>query len=150
MQRHSSGRAVAVFLTAALTCVLSLSIARAAQEKPPREGWQVPPGAEEEENPMQPTPQVLVAGRALFEKNCRRCHGPKGVGDGPDAELEHMADMDLTNPRRAAENADGVVFHKVWNGREDPKMPAFKNELSRQQIWTIVTYVQTLRRPSSQ
>jgi mono/diheme cytochrome c family protein len=28
-------------------------------------------------------------------------------------------------------------------------MPAFKNELSRAQVWTIVTYVQTLRRPAS-
>jgi mono/diheme cytochrome c family protein len=112
-------------------------------------GWQIPAGAETEQNPVSSSPQVLAAGRALFRKNCQRCHGPKGVGDGPDADPDLMADMDLTNPKRAGENPDGVVFHKVWNGREKPKMPAFKEELSREQVWTIVTYVQTLRQPSA-
>jgi mono/diheme cytochrome c family protein len=114
------------------------------------EGWTVPANAAEEKNPIAVTPQTLAAGRALFQKNCRRCHGPKGVGDGPDADPDHMADMDLTNPKRAANNPDGVIFHKVWNGRQDPKMPAFKEELSREQVWTIVAYVQTLRKGSSQ
>ena len=52
----------------------------------------------------------------------------------------------LTDPKRAARNPDGVVFYKVLNGRGRPKMPAFKDELNEEQIWTIVTYVQTLRK----
>ena len=32
--------------------------------------------------------------------------------------------MDLTVARRAARNPDGVVFYKIWNGRQKPKMPA--------------------------
>lgn len=56
--------------------------------------------------------------------------------------------MDLTVPRRAARNPDGVVFYKVFNGRAKPKMPAQKDELSKEQIWQVVTYVQTLRRKS--
>ena len=54
--------------------------------------------------------------------------------------------MDLTNPKRAERNSDGVVFYKVWNGRKKPKMPAFKDELTKQQIWSVVAYVQTLRK----
>jgi mono/diheme cytochrome c family protein len=38
------------------------------------------------------------------------------------------------------------VFYKVLNGRKKPKMPAQKEELSTQQIWQVVSYVQTLRR----
>jgi mono/diheme cytochrome c family protein len=144
-----------LLLAASIVFVLTLvtAVTRAQEAAAPADGhggWRVPEDAKSEQNPLESTPQVLAAGRALFLKNCRRCHGPKGVGDGPDAEMEHMADMDLTNPDRAAENPDGVVFYKAWNGREDPKMPAFKNELTREQVWAIVTYVQTLRQTSRQ
>ena len=54
--------------------------------------------------------------------------------------------MDLTNPKRADRNTDGVVFYKVWNGRRRPKMPAFKEELTEQQVSSVVAYVQTLRK----
>lgn len=113
-------------------------------------GWTIPEDAATEKSPIEVIPQTLVAGRALFQKNCRRCHGPKGIGDGPDADPDYMSDMDLTNPKRASRNPDGVVFYKVWNGRQKPKMPAFKEELSKEQVWTIIAYVQTLRKPASQ
>jgi mono/diheme cytochrome c family protein len=54
--------------------------------------------------------------------------------------------MDLTNPKRAERNSDGVVFYKVWNGRRKPKMTAFKEELTEEQVWSVVAYVQTLRK----
>ena len=53
--------------------------------------------------------------------------------------------MDLTAAARAARNPDGVVFYKVWNGRPSPKMPAFSDDLSKEQVWAVVAYVQTLR-----
>ena len=53
--------------------------------------------------------------------------------------------MDLRQVSRADENPDGVVFHKIMTGRVKPKMPAFAEELSREQAWAIVAYVQTLR-----
>jgi len=59
-----------------------------------------------------------------------------------------MQDMDLTQPKRAARNPDGVVFYKIYNGRAKPKMPAQKNDLTKDQIWQIVSYVQTLREKS--
>jgi mono/diheme cytochrome c family protein len=142
--------ACALFAAVPMIAVAATRWQHQHEQEDDLEGWTVPPNAAEEKNPITVTPQTLVAGRALFQKNCRRCHGPKGVGDGPDADPDHMADMDLTNPKRAARNPDGVVFHKVWNGRQDPKMPVFKEELSREQIWTIVAYVQTLRKGASQ
>ena len=53
--------------------------------------------------------------------------------------------MNLTNPARATPNPDGVVFYKIWNGRSSPKMPTFSEEISKEQAWAIVAYVQTLR-----
>jgi mono/diheme cytochrome c family protein len=54
--------------------------------------------------------------------------------------------MDLTNPKRAERNPDGIVFYKVWNGRKRPKMPAFSAELTEDQAWAVVAYTQTLRK----
>ena len=55
-------------------------------------------------------------------------------------------DMDLTRADRAAANPDGVVFYKVWNGRQEPRMPSFEDQLSKEQAWAVVAYVQTLRK----
>ena len=59
---------------------------------------------------------------------------PSTGGHGPD------------QPEACRRNADGVVFYKVSNGRSRPKMPAFKDELTEEQIWSVVAYVQTLRK----
>ncbi len=108
-------------------------------------GWTIPPGAAEEKSPLNGNDAVVAAGRKLYSGKCQRCHGPEGKGDGPDADKTHQNDMNLTLATRAARNADGVVFYKIWNGRPSPKMPTFSEELSKEQAWAIVAYVQTLR-----
>jgi mono/diheme cytochrome c family protein len=108
-------------------------------------GWMIPPEADQEKNPLAGDAKAIAAGKTLFDKTCKRCHGPGGKGDGPDADPDSMQDMDLTVARRANRNPDGIVFYKVWNGRKKPKMPAQKDELTKDQVWQIVSYVQTLR-----
>lgn len=109
-------------------------------------GWQLPPEADDTTNPLPVDAKLLATGRAVFMDKCRRCHGPGGLGDGPDADPDARPDMNLTDPKRADQNSDGIVFYKVWNGRRRPKMPAFKDELTRDQAWAVVAYVQTLRK----
>ena len=81
----------------------------------------------------------------MFKDKCERCHGPGGLGDGPDADPD-AADMDLTNAKRADRNSDGVMYYKVWNGRKKPKMPAFSAEITEQQAWAVVAYAQSSER----
>jgi mono/diheme cytochrome c family protein len=148
-------RATTVGVMVVATVFLTVVVAKGRQayqaapaEKPNPDGWQLPPNADDEKNPIEVSPVVLNAGEALFKKKCERCHGPEGHGDGPDADPDYMDDMDLTNPKRADRNSDGVVFYKVWNGRRKPKMPPFKEELTKDQAWTVVAYAQTLRKPA--
>jgi len=110
-------------------------------------GWTIPTGASQEPNPIASSPDILSKGKTLFEKKCQRCHGKSGSGDGPDADAD-MPPGDLTDGSRAGRNHDGVMFYKVWNGRKSPKMPAFKSELSKEEVWTVVTYAKTLRKTS--
>jgi mono/diheme cytochrome c family protein len=120
--------------------------AQSAPAKPNPSGWQIPPEADTLKSPLTVDEKVLATGKAVFKDKCERCHGPGGLGDGPDADPDAMGDMDLTVAKRAARNPDGVVFYKVSNGRRKPKMPAFKEELAQEQIWAVVAYAQSLRR----
>jgi mono/diheme cytochrome c family protein len=138
---------------AASAAVLALAAAgmaaprgEAAQAPRAANAWQLPPDAPQTTNPLTVDDKVIASGRKIFSDKCQKCHGPKGLGDGPDADPDHAEDMNLTNPKRADRNPDGVVFYKVSNGRKNPKMPAFKDELSKEQIWSVVSYVQTLRK----
>ena len=147
MDRTSASLAVAALITISV-----VTIAAARQEsKPPAKpaapsGWTLPPDADDTKIPHAVDEKVLATGQSIYKEKCQKCHGPGGLGDGPDADPDHQEDMDLTNPKRAERNSDGVVFYKVSNGRRRPKMPAFKEELSEQQIWAVVAYTQGLRK----
>ena len=111
------------------------------------QGWEIPPGASAEKSPLSPTPAVLAKGRALYASHCAKCHGPEGKGDGADTTNDPAhCPADLTEAFRARFNPDGVLFYRIWNGRTQPTMPAFKTKLSRNQVWAVVEYVKTLRK----
>lgn len=136
-----------MYSTGAFTvfAVVAMGAADARVTPPQARGWTLGEDAETKKNPLTPDDKTLAAGKAIFKSKCQRCHGPGALGDGPDADPD-ATDMDLTNPKHAERNPDGVVFYKVLNGRNRPKMPPFKDELTEQQIWQVVTYVQTLRK----
>jgi len=108
-------------------------------------GWQIPENARDEKSPLTATPAVLKKGKSIYDSKCQKCHGPQGKGDGPDGDSEHKP-ADLTDASRATRNTDGVLFYKVWNGRQDPKMPAFKSELGKDDVWAVVEYAKSLRK----
>ena len=109
-------------------------------------GWTVPPDAEQKKSPLTVDAKVLAQGKTVFKSKCQKCHGTAGLGDGPDADPDHQEDMDLTRSSRAAKNPEGVMFYKVSNGRKSPKMTAFKDQLSEEQIWAVIAYAQSLRK----
>jgi mono/diheme cytochrome c family protein len=134
-------------LLSAVCCTVLISAAFAAgygsnQDK----GWTIPATARDEKNPLPINDATMAAGKNLFAQKCQRCHGPEGKGDGPDAAADHAEDMDLTDAKKAAANPDGVVFYKVWHGRQNPRMPAFEDQLTKEQAWAIVAYAQSLRK----
>ena len=145
-------------LFAIVTCVWMGVTAAALAAKQPTQGaqaapaskggWTLPPEADSTKNPLPVDAKLLATGKAIFKDKCQKCHGATGKGDGPDADPDAQEDMDLTRADRASKNPDGVVFFKAWNGRRKPKMPAFKDELTKEQVWSVVAYVQTLRKSS--
>ncbi len=121
--------------------VLALCVPASAQYA----GWTIPEGGKDEKSPLTPTADVVKKGKAIFGSNCQKCHGSLGKGDGPDSNKNTPA-ADLTDELRIDLNPDGVLYYKIANGHA-PGMPAFKSRLTKSDVWTVVEYVKSLRKP---
>ncbi|TPV96893.1 MAG: c-type cytochrome [Myxococcales bacterium FL481] len=87
-----------------------------------------------EENPNDADDEdALEAGQELYEENCG-CHGDDGSGG------EGVADLTTSS---AAAWADDYWLWKVSEG-EGENMPGFKDALSEDEIWQVITYCRTL------
>ena len=141
MGRNQTGLALVFLFSSVVVSLCALGALVSAQGS----GWRIPVGGPEERNPLASTPAILKRGAALYNTYCRNCHGAKGLGDGPDADLKDVRGRpaNLTVSR----TLDGVMFYKIWNGRESPKMPAFRKEgLARNDVWTVIHFVKTFRK----
>jgi mono/diheme cytochrome c family protein len=102
-------------------------------------GWTIPPGAANEKNPLSLTPKVIEEGGDQYGLHCEKCHGRKGLGDGPDVDRKDRKNRPAN--LAMSRNPDGVMFYKIWNGRHDPHMPAFKSEMTREEVWQTIAYI---------
>lgn len=147
MNRRSFAAVVLVFVSITVAAIAAKQPAPQAPKS--AGGWTLPPEAETTKNPLTVDAKLIATGKAIFKERCQKCHGASGRGDGPDADPDAQEDMDLTRATRAAKNPEGVIFYKAWNGRKKPKMPAVKDVLTKEQLWAVVAYVQTLRKTTT-
>ncbi|NOT79790.1 MAG: c-type cytochrome [Bacteriovoracaceae bacterium] len=82
------------------------------------------------------TPEGIDKGRTVFEVNCIACHLEKGTGDiGP-----NLTDNFWINSKGSPETNYPVIF----NGVVEKGMPIWSEVLSKEEIYQVVAYVQTL------
>jgi mono/diheme cytochrome c family protein len=136
--------------TALLVCLFAIGLPVAAYAQ--YAGWDIPPGGKEQKSPLKPSADVVKQGKAVFTSACQKCHGPEAKGDGPDSDPKSPA-ADLTDEFRYELNPEGILYYKVWNGHTVPEiaarrqMPAFKSQLSSDEVWQVVAYIMSLRKP---
>ena len=83
------------------------------------------------------TPEDVAAGKKNFDSRCVNCHGPDGKGNrGPD----------LTRDAYRHGNSDRAIFMNILSGIPGTGMPSVR--LSDKEMWQIVAYVGSLRRPA--
>ena len=104
--------------------------------------WKAPDSADAKKNPLSSDAATIAAGKAVYVKECQKCHGKKGKGDGPSA-----ANLDIPagNFSTAAtqSQSDGALFWKISEGRKP--MPSFMKKLSEEEIWQSVVYMRTFK-----
>ena len=93
----------------------------------------------------QSSADAVKKGKSVFTSKCQKCHGPGAKGDGPDSDPKSPA-ADLTDEFRYELNPEGILYYKVLNGHP-PQMPAFKSQLAPDEVWQVVAYVMSLRKP---
>ncbi len=107
----------------------------------------VTPGVQSQGRPDTPTnpfaadpAAAIPAGKRLFEGTCIVCHGPAGSG------TERAPALDTGRFKHGGE--DFEVFQTIQQGVPGTQMPPF-GSLSAEQLWQLVSYVQSLARGGS-
>ena len=103
-------------------------------------GWKAPREAADRPNPAAGDPASPARGKQLFQQYCALCHGKQALGDGTLAKNLKTRPTNLV--QRADHHSEGDFAWKIANGLGD--MPPFKNQLTENQIWDLVNFIQGL------
>jgi cytochrome c oxidase cbb3-type subunit 3 len=90
-------------------------------------------------------------GRQVFRHYCQTCHGETGAGDGFNAFNLDPRPRDLSDPVFQKKKGDADLADAIRRGGSgvglSPLMPPWGHTLSAQQIYQVVLYVRSLKRP---
>jgi mono/diheme cytochrome c family protein len=87
---------------------------------------------------------VISAGKDLWAKNCKSCHGAKGLGDGPKGALMKTFPGDFSSAAFQG-STDGELFFRTSSGRDE--MPVYEKKLpDANDRWALVAYMRTLKK----
>ncbi len=93
-------------------------------------------------NPTDSTKEVLAQGKVLYERFCIHCHGEKGAGDGLVGQV--FLGVTAYNSATVVDKPGGHIFHVITHGKG--RMGAHGSQISEEDRWKIVRYVQVLQK----
>ena len=92
--------------------------------------------------PVAVTSELMHSGRAKFEIHCAVCHGL--LGDGVSPVATQMSLRPPPNLHRLRNSSVAHVFQVISQGFG--LMPSYAAELTPQERWSVVAYLQALQR----
>jgi mono/diheme cytochrome c family protein len=114
-----------------------------AQAKPKGKEWKVPAADAGKKSTVKAGDAAAISeGKAIWGKDCKSCHGVKGLGDGTKAEKIDISCGDFSS-KEFQSKSDGSLFYYTKIGRKP--MPSFKEKLSDSEIWAVVAYMRTMK-----
>lgn len=91
-----------------------------------------------------------AAGLEVHKKNCLKCHGPEGTGDGPASKLLKTKPADWTDKAKLSKISDDELFKVISKGGDavgkSKLMPAFADKLSEQDIRNVIAFIRSLQK----
>jgi mono/diheme cytochrome c family protein len=132
-----------ILLGIAVVTVLMFTQTSNAQAKPKGKEWKVPAADASKKSTVKAGDAAAIAdGKAIWGKDCKSCHGVKGLGDGTKADKIDISCGNFSSKEFQA-LTDGELFYKTKVGRKP--MPSFKEKLSDSEVWSVVAYMRTLK-----
>jgi len=110
------------------------------KEKQTGKPWPCPEKFAQMANPIKPDDGILAAGKEVWERQCKSCHGKTGRGDGVKAKNLDITPGDFTSDEYQSKS-DGELFWRVTEGRKP--MPTNKDKISDIERWSVVLYTRT-------
>lgn len=94
-------------------------------------------------NPNSPVAKTIGEGRTLYQENCASCHGASGMGDGEAANTLNPSPALLAYMIQMPMSVDEYMLWSISDGGASfgSAMPAFKDVLTQDEIWNIVTFM---------
>jgi mono/diheme cytochrome c family protein len=89
--------------------------------------------------------KAIAGGESLYQIYCWSCHGETGMGDGAAGGAMGSKPANFHDDKVKSQS-DGSIFWKISEGRGT--MPPFKDVLSDEQRWQLVSFVRKLGRGS--
>jgi mono/diheme cytochrome c family protein len=90
---------------------------------------------------IEPSPESISKGEAIYKKNCQMCHGATGMGDGPAGKRLNPKPSNFQDKEKMASQTDEHLFKHITKG-EGP-MPAFERKLKEDERWMVLHYIRT-------
>jgi mono/diheme cytochrome c family protein len=87
--------------------------------------------------------QTLTEGSKLFSDHCAACHGRDGMGGGEPGRAVSPSPALLAYMIKRPISVDEYLLWSIADGGKqfDSEMPAFKEKLSRDDIWRVIAYM---------
>ena len=132
-----------VFGCAALAWSVAMGVSLMAQT-PNALPQSVPAEAKKMKAAFPSSSAAIDAGKQLYGKYCRFCHGDTGAGDSKMAP-KTMQPSNLTDKTWTRGSSEGEIFWIIQNGAP-PKydMKGLKGKITDQDTWNLVHFVRSL------
>ena len=95
-------------------------------------------------------PGNIQAGMEVHKKQCLRCHGEQGKGDGPGSKVLKTKPADWTDAARMSSITDNEMLRVIKEGGaaagKSNLMPAFGAKLKDQEISDAIAFIRSLQK----
>ena len=91
----------------------------------------------------QEYPADISRGKALYERHCLTCHGPKGYGDGPNALLLTIKPANFHRPGSFMKS-DETLLRMIEHGGVFSPMHSWRGRLTDGEMQDVLAYIRSL------
>jgi mono/diheme cytochrome c family protein len=134
----TSNRLAAVIFTAIIFIVANVAMAQKAGGP-----WTIPAKYKTMKSTVKAgDASITTVGKDLYLKNCKSCHGAKGLGDGPKSASLKTIVPSFADAKFKAQAA-GDVYYQTLVGRDE--MPNFEKKIPDEaDRWALIAYIKSL------